>query len=86
MLNAGLDAMVSDVDVAWLRSPWPLVRYGSASQPGGPLQRRCALLALFEELLRSEHAQLSSALVEELPQGTLVRTSDVIMRNAPPRA
>ena len=57
MLAAGLDAMVSDVDVAWLRSPWPLVRYGSASQPGGVVQPRCKLLAFADVVLSVDQVQ-----------------------------
>ena len=57
MLSAGLDAMVSDVDVAWLRSPWPLVRYGAADQPGGALQPRCKLLALADVVLSVDQVQ-----------------------------
>ena len=57
MLVAGLDAMVSDVDVAWFRSPWPLVRYGGPSQPGGPVQSRCRLLALADVVLSVDQVQ-----------------------------
>ncbi len=34
MIRAGYDAMVSDVDVVWLRPPWPLVGYGSVEAGG----------------------------------------------------
>ena len=57
MLLSGLDAMVSDVDVAWLRSPWPLIRYGSAAQPGGTVQSRCKLLALADVVLSVDQVQ-----------------------------
>ena len=55
MLTAGLDAMVSDVDVAWLRSPWPLIRYSGASQK--PVQGRCRLLALADVVLSVDQVQ-----------------------------
>ena len=51
--------MVSDVDVAWLRSPWPLVRYGGADQPR--VQPRCALLALADVVLSVDQVSLSIA-------------------------
>ena len=56
MLDAGLDAMVSDVDVAWLSSPWPLVRYpDSARQP--PPRPSAALLALADVILSVDQVQ-----------------------------
>ena len=55
MLDAGLDAMVSDVDVAWLRSPWPLIRYSSGAHP--PVQPRCKLLALADVVLSVDQVQ-----------------------------
>ena len=55
MLTSGLDAMVSDVDVAWLRSPWPLIRYGGPSQP--TVQPRCRLLALADVVLSVDQVQ-----------------------------
>ena len=55
MLMTGLDAMVSDVDVAWLRSPWPLVRYGDASQPS--VRPSCKLLALADVVLSVDQVQ-----------------------------
>ena len=55
MLLAGLDAMVSDVDVAWLRSPWPLVRYGDTSQPG--IRPSARLLAYADVVLSVDQVQ-----------------------------
>ena len=55
MLLAGLDAMVSDVDVAWFRSPWPLVRYGDASQPA--VRPSARLLALADVVLSVDQVQ-----------------------------
>jgi hypothetical protein len=55
MLLAGLDAMVSDVDVAWLRSPWPLVRYGDRAQPA--VQGRCKLIAFADVVLSVDQVQ-----------------------------
>lgn len=48
VLMAGFDAMVSDVDVVWLRPPWPLVRYSPA---GPPVEPEAALLALADVIL-----------------------------------
>ena len=55
MLLAGLDAMVSDVDVAWLSSPWPLVRYGDASQP--VVRPSARLLAYADVILSVDQVQ-----------------------------
>jgi len=56
MLEAGLDAMVSDVDVAWLSSPWPLVRYpDSPAQP--PPRPSARLLALADVILSVDQVQ-----------------------------
>ena len=52
MLDAGLDAMVSDVDVAWLSSPWPLVRY-----PEAVARPSAALLALADVILSVDQVQ-----------------------------
>ena len=52
MLDAGLDAMVSDVDVAWLSSPWPLVRY-----PEAAARPSAALLALADVILSVDQVQ-----------------------------
>lgn len=57
MLNAGLDAMVSDVDVVWMQPPWPLVRYGDASQPR--VRPNAALLALADVILSVDQAPRS---------------------------
>ena len=55
MLVTGLDAMVSDVDVAWLQSPWPLVRYGDATQPS--VRPSCGLLAFADVVLSVDQVQ-----------------------------
>jgi len=55
MLLTGLDAMVSDVDVAWFRSPWPLVRYGDASQL--PVRANARLLAYADVVLSVDQVQ-----------------------------
>ena len=52
MLDAGLDAMVSDVDVVWLSSPWPLVRY-----PEAVARPSAALLALADVILSVDQVQ-----------------------------
>ena len=52
MLDAGLDAMVSDVDVAWLASPWPLVRW-----PEAGARPEAALLALADVILSVDQVQ-----------------------------
>ena len=57
VLNAGLDAMVSDVDVVWMQPPWPLVRYGDASQPR--VRPNAALLALADVILSVDQAPRS---------------------------
>eukprot|EP00965_Chrysotila_dentata_P089710 2961872-Pleurochrysis_carterae.AAC.1 len=44
--------MVSDVDVVWLRPPWPLVRYGHA-----PVAPSAALLALADVVLSVDQAR-----------------------------
>jgi hypothetical protein len=55
MLVTGLDAMVSDVDVAWLQSPWPLVRYGDATKP--TVRPSCGLLAFADVVLSVDQVQ-----------------------------
>lgn len=55
MLLGGLDAMVSDVDVAWLASPWPLVRYGDATQPA--VRPSARLTALADVVLSVDQVQ-----------------------------
>ena len=44
--------MVSDVDVAWLSSPWPLVRY-----PEAAARPSAALLALADVILSVDQVQ-----------------------------
>ncbi|KAL1523586.1 hypothetical protein AB1Y20_018522 [Prymnesium parvum] len=59
MLAAGLDAMVSDVDVVWLASPWPLVRYGDAAEAArdGAVPPHARLLALADVVLSVDQVQ-----------------------------
>jgi hypothetical protein len=56
VLLAGFDAMVSDVDVVWLRPPWPLVRY---STEGPPVEAEAALLALADVILSVDQVRFS---------------------------
>eukprot|EP00966_Prymnesium_polylepis_P240699 5566528-Prymnesium_polylepis.1 len=59
MLKAGLDAMVSDVDVVWLASPWPLVRYGDTAEVAraGEVPPSAKLLALSDVILSVDQVQ-----------------------------
>lgn len=52
--------MVSDVDVAWLRPPWPLVRYSSvrsAPAENGAVEQEASLLALADVVLSVDQVQ-----------------------------
>ncbi|KAL3914662.1 MAG: hypothetical protein SGPRY_007552 [Prymnesium sp.] len=72
MLAAGLDAMVSDVDVVWLASPWPLVRYGDAKERArdGETPPSARLLALSDVILSVDQPQSrpEHSLVEQVQQ------------------
>ena len=46
---------MSDVDVVWLASPWPLVRYAKDGTP--PVRPEAALLALADVVLSVDQVQ-----------------------------
>ena len=82
VLLSGLDAMVSDVDVVWFRSPWPLVRYGNAKQPS--VRANSRLLALADVVLSVDQVQqYMDSDKHQWHIGSELNTGVVFFRNSP---